>query len=233
MLHLADLTRNPNATWTVTPRPAFGPVAPPGLFSSQAGDRVFPPGNYLGTGRQVVAFLTATGRNRSQNEWRVFDVSGAAPGGPPTVVSFGLPGDVPVPGDYDGTGAMRLAVFRPADNTWHVLDLSANQELFSLSSAQAPFAPGDYPLPPALYQEAGIVRRVVALYRPTAGQWFLVNLNGILQDTVYAFPGGYHGYSTDLPAPGDYSYGNGTVQEVVFRGGFWSKPDFTVHGGSG
>jgi hypothetical protein len=34
-------------------------------------------------------------------------------------VSFGLPGDMPVPGIYDGFPKWEQAVFRPSDDTWH------------------------------------------------------------------------------------------------------------------
>jgi hypothetical protein len=33
---------------------------------------------------------------------------------------FGLSGDIPDPGDYDGDGADDIAVFRPTDGTWHM-----------------------------------------------------------------------------------------------------------------
>ena len=33
---------------------------------------------------------------------------------------FGEPGDVVVPGDFDGDGATDVAVYRPSSGTWHV-----------------------------------------------------------------------------------------------------------------
>jgi hypothetical protein len=35
-----------------------------------------------------------------------------------TVTQWGLPGDVPVPGDYDGDRRMDLAVYRPPTGVW-------------------------------------------------------------------------------------------------------------------
>jgi hypothetical protein len=34
---------------------------------------------------------------------------------------WGVAGDIPVPGDYDGDGSLDLAVFRPAEGRWYVL----------------------------------------------------------------------------------------------------------------
>ena len=36
-------------------------------------------------------------------------------------VSFGTGGDLPVTGDYDGDGRDDIAVFRPSDGAWYLL----------------------------------------------------------------------------------------------------------------
>ena len=41
-------------------------------------------------------------------------------------IPWGLPGDTPVPGDYDGDGRMDLAVFRPTTGVWYVLTSTSN-----------------------------------------------------------------------------------------------------------
>jgi hypothetical protein len=39
-------------------------------------------------------------------------------------VYWGAPGDIPIPGDYDGDGYADFAVFRPSTATWFVLPAS-------------------------------------------------------------------------------------------------------------
>ena len=43
------------------------------------------------------------------------------------VVSFGLPGDIPEPGDYEGTGKDQLAVYRPSTGQFIVLERQRNR----------------------------------------------------------------------------------------------------------
>jgi hypothetical protein len=44
-------------------------------------------------------------------------------------VGWGLTGDVPVPGDYDGDGTTDLAVYRPSDGMWWLLTPSGSRGL--------------------------------------------------------------------------------------------------------
>jgi len=35
-------------------------------------------------------------------------------------ITWGIPGDFPTPGDYDGDGKQDLAVWRPSNGTWFI-----------------------------------------------------------------------------------------------------------------
>ena len=65
-------------------------------------------------------------------------------------VIWGLPGDIPVPGDYTGPGGLPdgktdLAVYRPSNNRWYV---SALMEPSATSPASPGACPATFPPPP-------------------------------------------------------------------------------------
>ena len=76
------------------------------------------------------------------------------PGGP--AADWGMAGDMPLPGDYNGDSIRDLAVFRPSNGTWYI-----NGGATVLWGA-----PGDIPVP-ADYNGDHVVD--IAVFRPSTG----------------------------------------------------------------
>ena len=102
---------------------------------------------------------------------------------------WGLPGDIPVPGDYNVDNKADLALYRPSTGQWFIRDVAGN-----ILSYGTPWGlPGDTPVPGDFNADG---KADLALYRPTAGQWFIRSLAG----NVYA-SGTSWGLGNDIPVP--------------------------------
>jgi hypothetical protein len=130
-------------------------------------------------------------------------------------VSFGVAGDIPVPGYYENTKMIRqtkgpvartsarkanVAVFRPSENTWYIgkEDGSTESVVWGVR--------GDIPVP-ADYDADGIDE--IAIYRPSEGNWIIRDFDGQTETITW-------GLAEDVPVPGNY---NGTLGDevAVFR----------------
>ncbi len=130
-----------------------------------------------------------------------------------TVSTYGQTGDIPIVGDWTGSGVKRVGMFR--NGIW-ILDtngdgiLNAGDKIVSFGQA------GDIPI---IGDWTGTGGLKLGLYR--AGS-FILDLSGHFSgvptgvaDATFAF-----GLATDIPVTGDWN-ASGTTKVGVFRNGLW------------
>ncbi|MEP6717383.1 MAG: SBBP repeat-containing protein, partial [Terriglobia bacterium] len=127
--------------------------------------------------------------------------------------NFGESGDIPIVGDWTGTGVKRIGVFR--NGLW-ILDINGDG-VYDQGDAALYFGQaGDTPL---VGDWNGTGRVKFGLFRRGT---FILDLSGHLSgvptglsDATFAF-----GQATDIPVVGDWSH-SGTSKVGVFRNGSW------------
>lgn len=116
-------------------------------------------------------------------------------------IAWGVSGDQPVRGDFDGDGRLDAAIFRPSNSIWYVLQSSNSQPLFQnwgLASDQRVQADYD-----------GDGRTNFAVFRPSNGVWYILDSTGT---PIYR----QWGASGDTPVPADYN-GDGKAEVAIYR----------------
>jgi len=110
---------------------------------------------------------------------------------------WGIEGDIPVGGDFDGNGTTERTVFRPSDGVWYSL-IGPRYTQWGTN--------GDKPVP-ADYDYDGITD--LAVYRPSTGTWWVLKSSG--GSFAVRF-----GLADDIPLTGDYD-GDGFADLTVYR----------------
>jgi hypothetical protein len=120
--------------------------------------------------------------------------------------TFGVVGDLPVIGDWGGTGTDQIGVFNSATQMWD-LDKNSNKiwEACNTDVCYGPFGNSE-DLPISGRWRTGNAVATIGVYRPQTGQWFLdLNGNGRLDGDARDAVLGPFGTPTDLPVAGDWT----------------------------
>ena len=117
------------------------------------------------------------------DDWRTMLVWYAPlSGGGVHQIYFGAPGDVPVPGDYNGDKKADSVIFRPTTGLWYGPQTGAAAIVIQLNLGQT----GDVPIPG--YYDANLAVDP-AIYRPSTGLWFaFLSGGGTAESTASAKP---------------------------------------------
>jgi subtilisin len=128
---------------------------------------------------------------------------------------FGMFGDLPVMGNWLGTGVPTIGVFRTGTGRWYVdLDGNGSWSGCSLDGCWGVFgSSGDLPVA-GDWDGQGVAK--IGVFRPSTGRWYLDNGDGIWSGCGTDFCIGPFGSSGDLPVAGDWT-NTGAANIGVYR----------------
>jgi FG-GAP-like repeat len=139
-------------------------------------------------------------------------VLGGVPGSNQIGYGWGMNGDIPAPGDYDGDGKTDFSIARPGTSgnsgVWWIMYSSTNTYTSIPFGLICPPPTTCDKLAQADYDGDG--KTDPAVFRSSNATWY------ILPSTGTSFYGVPYGVSTDLPAPADYD-GDGKADIAVWR----------------
>ena len=132
------------------------------------------------------------------------------------IFQWGLPGDVPVAGNYRSASRGELGVFRPVDGVWY-LRFYTSAFSYNTAAAYQWGLPGDS-AQPCDYSGDGLTDLTV--FRPSNGTWYQRISNTTVGSSYTTASSALWGQSGDTPAPADYD-GDGKCDYTVYRNGAW------------
>jgi subtilisin len=169
-------------------------------------------GDWLGTGVATIGvFRTGTGRwyidLDGNGSWSGCSLDGCWG-------VFGLSGDLPVAGDWDGLGLAKIGVFRPSTGRWYLDDGDGIWNGCNIDLCLGPFgSPGDLPVV-GDWTNTGTDK--IGIYRPRTGMWYLDNGDGVWSGCNIDLCLGPFGSPGDLPVSGDWTH-TGTTNIGLYR----------------
>jgi hypothetical protein len=123
---------------------------------------------------------------------------------------WGLPGDIPISGDFDGDGKIELTIFRPSNGTWYIRYSTLGYSIASAGAFQWGLQ-GDVPIA-ADFDGDG--KTEITVWRPSNGTWYVrYSSSGFNTGNAGVFQWGLPG---DVPLTGDFD-GDGKTELTIFR----------------
>lgn len=162
--------------------------------------------DYDGDGRTDIALYRARSGSDPSSYW--FVKTSSSNYTQFYAVGWGDTNDLPAPADFDGDGKADIAVFRPSNGLWYVIQSSTGQATwYSLGMVGDKLVPADYD---------GDGKADVAVFRPATGTWQIRSSSTGLINSIW------WGQAGDVPVPADYD-GDGKSDVALFRpsDGIW------------